>query len=79
MIQILQKILFTAILSLCASFTAFAQSNDNRQPPPKVKPPVVVVPPQKDKPKDEKKDDDKKPGKPQSYSLNTMQSVNIFD
>lgn len=78
--QFLKRILFIAILSLCASLTAFAQQDNDKRTPPKGSPPVVVVPPKKDdsKPKDDKKDNDKKPKKPDAAGLSAVRLVNII-
>lgn len=84
--QILTKIFFVAIISLCGSFTASAQRDDNRHPP-KDKPPVVVVPSNKDKPKDDKDDkkddkrnDNRRPRKPEAYGFSAAQLVStIYD
>ncbi|MGI8555642.1 MAG: hypothetical protein ACR2LT_04720 [Pyrinomonadaceae bacterium] len=83
MIKILKQLLFITIITLCASFAAFAQKNDgDKKPPPKDPPPVIVVKP-KEKDSDKPKDDnggksDKKPKKPASYTPDALQLVEII-
>ena len=79
-IKILKQLLFITILSLCASFTTFAQRGNDNRTPPKEKPPVVVVKPKEpEKPKDDNRGgDDKKPKKPQASVPGARQLVEII-
>lgn len=80
MTKILQQLFFAAIISICASLTAFAQKDngDKNKTPPKPPPPVVVVKPKEpEKPKDDKKDGDKSK-KPQASIDGALQLVKII-
>jgi hypothetical protein len=76
--KILRQTLFIAIITICASFAAFAQSNrDDRQktPPKGEKPPVVVVKekgekPKQDRPRDGNRNNDNRNKRPQSMNQN---------
>ena len=74
----LRKALFITIITICASFTAFAQSRDEKRTPPKdeKKPPVVVVKEKGEKPRERPRNEDRNKDnrnrRPESTNLNLL-------
>jgi hypothetical protein len=73
MMRIFKQLLFIAIITVCTSFAAYAQRQDDKRTPPKnERPPRVVVKekddkdkPKEDRPRDNDRRNDNRRGRPE--------------